>query len=75
MKRHIALTKWMKENRGKQQELAELLGVTVGFVSHMVVGRKLVPVCHLEDISKFTGIAKKDLRPDISKLFEKEESK
>lgn len=69
MEKHLALNKWSKENRGELKKLAKFIGVSAAFVSHMVVGRKKVPLEHIAKISEFTNISTAELRPDVSEIF------
>lgn len=73
MEKHVALSKWSKENRGELKKLAEFVGVSAAFISHMVVGRKKVPLEHIVKISKFTNISTAELRPDVFEIFNTKE--
>lgn len=55
------LRAYFKANRGKQQELATLLGLGASTVSQW----QNVPAEHVRKVAAFTGIAPAVLRPDI----------
>ena len=54
-------------NQVGQVALADALGVTIGFVSHMYNGRKPVPASRAIAIEEATGgsVTRYDLRPDV----------
>ena len=51
---------------GAQKEIAEKVGVSMGFINHVVRGRKSMPVQHCVQIEQLTDgqVSRKDLRPD-----------
>ena len=55
------LSAYLKANRGQQRLLAEYLGLYPSTVSQW----KAVPAEHVRKVADFTGIALKDLRPDL----------
>jgi len=52
---------------GGQSQAAEILGVSIGYVSHMKMGRRKVSFKQAQKIESITSgrISRKDLRPDI----------
>ncbi len=62
----MKLRDYCEQNTGSQQKLASVLNVSVGFVSHMVKGRRAVPPRHCPKIEQATGgqVTRRDLRPD-----------
>jgi DNA-binding transcriptional regulator YdaS (Cro superfamily) len=57
------LLSYLNEQRGRRFELAKALGITPSALSQW----KRVPIDHVHDVSRVTGIAASDLRPDIFK--------
>lgn len=55
------LSDWIKAERGRLSKLAAELGITPGAVTQW----DEVPAERMGDISRVTGIAMRDLRPDI----------
>lgn len=55
------LTAWLKAERGRLSRLSEALGITPGAISQW----QEVPAERMGDIARFTGIALRQLRPDI----------
>lgn len=55
------LRAYFKANRGKQQELATLLGLGASTVSQW----QNVPAEHVLAVENFTGISRHVLRPDV----------
>lgn len=55
------LRAYFKANRGKQQELANHLGLGASTVSQW----QNVPAEHVRKVGEFTGIPLADLRPDL----------
>ena len=62
----MKLKDYCEQNIGSQKDLAAALGVSAGFVSHMVMGRRVVPPKYCPRIEEITGgqVTRKDLRPD-----------
>lgn len=54
-------TAYLKNHRGKQQELAKFLGLRPSTVCQW----KEVPIAHVRKVSEFTGIPTQVLRPDL----------
>lgn len=55
-----------------QQELGEQIGVSSVTVSRWETGARKVDLPLLSVVSEVTGIAKRDLRPDLAHLLEAE---
>lgn len=55
------LRTYFKTNRGKQQELANHLGLGASTVSQW----QNVPAEHVRKVAEFTGISPAELRPDL----------
>jgi hypothetical protein len=55
------LTTWIKAKRGRLSRLSEALGITAGAISQWTE----VPAERMGDVSRFTGIPLRKLRPDI----------
>lgn len=54
------------------KELAECMGVTIGFASQIKTGHRKLPEKHWEAVSRRFGVPVRDLRPDISKYFQED---
>ena len=63
---------WCKSDYARMKALAEFLGISETFVSFMVHGKKQVPVKSIRDVSTFTGIPARELRPDLWEIFKDE---
>jgi DNA-binding transcriptional regulator YdaS (Cro superfamily) len=62
------LIAFFKANRGKQRELASILGLYPSTVSQW----KAVPAEHARKVADFTGIPVEQLRPDLAAMFTRE---
>lgn len=62
----MKLKDFLRKNRGMQSVLAKHLGVSTGFINHISLGRRAVPIHHCLKIEEFTNgeVTRKDLRPD-----------
>jgi DNA-binding transcriptional regulator YdaS (Cro superfamily) len=56
-----ALQEYLKAERGRASNLAAGLGITPGALVHW----KRVPAERVCEVSRLTGISKKELRPDL----------
>jgi len=63
-----SLKTWRKSRKLKQRHVAQMLGCTVGQISHYETGRFLMPAEKAVLLAKMTGTDPHVFRPD---LFEK----
>lgn len=68
------LIKQAARRYGSQQALAEAIGVHQTHVSGWINGKYPVSALVLESVYRATGIAPRDLRPDLADLFRFETS-
>ena len=59
------LSQWLDEERGRRAKLAAALGITHGAISQW----DRVPMDRVIAVSRVTGIAPDDLRPDLADIF------
>ena len=60
------IREYFTKHPGSQLALAKLLNVTPGFVNHLVMGRRPVPIKYCLQIERYTGgkVTRRDLRPN-----------
>ena len=66
------LWKWCKSETGNTKDLAIFLKKSRTFVSFMANGKKPVPIDLIPDISAYTDLRPKQLRPDIYEIFKED---
>lgn len=64
-----ALKKWCQTKRGNLTALSEHLDVSIGYLSEIKEDIKPLPHHMIRDISTFTGIPARELRPDLWEIF------
>lgn len=60
------IREYFTKHPGSQLALAKLLNVTPGFVNHLVMGRRPVPIKYCLQIKRYTEgkVTRRDLRPN-----------
>ena len=63
----MTLAEYLKASDMTQQQLADLLGVSDGLVSHWLVGRKQIQAAEVFKIGRMSAwqVRPHDLRPDL----------
>lgn len=64
-----ALKDWCSQKRGNLSSLAKHLDVSTGYICEIKEDIKPLPPHLIRDISAYTGIPAKDLRPDLWSIF------